>query len=126
MSDFKTILEPIAEMLEKKNHDYGDSYKELRKKYGVTSFHIRVADKLNRIEQLDKDGAKVSESREDTIKDIIGYCVLELRYMQGLKPQKEAEDYRGCSTCDLLESSLCHYLTCMQHNYKHWRSKGDK
>lgn len=77
---FDSILYPIAELLHKKNTDYGNSYEKLREKYGPVAFHVRIADKLNRIEQLDKAGALVNEAITDTIADIIGYCTLELKY----------------------------------------------
>lgn len=81
MNKYAEILNPIAELIQRKNTDYGDSFSQLRKKYGPVGFHIRIADKLNRIEQLDKSEALVNgEAVEDTISDIIGYCTLELQY----------------------------------------------
>ncbi|MDA8336470.1 MAG: nucleotide modification associated domain-containing protein [Peptococcaceae bacterium] len=80
INDLKDVLNPIGNMLLQKNQDYGDSYKLLRDEYGVTAFHLRLADKFNRLKQVDRNGAKISESAEDTIKDIIGYCTLELLY----------------------------------------------
>jgi len=83
---FETILQPIAELLERKNKDYGNSFDQLREKYGPVGFYIRVADKLNRIEQLDTNQAMVKdEAIEDTLNDLIGYCVLELAYRQAKK-----------------------------------------
>lgn len=79
--EFAAILRPLEELLRRKNHDYGDSYAQLRSKYGFVSFLLRVEDKLNRSSVLDSSAAQVSdESIEDTLKDIIGYCTLELRY----------------------------------------------
>lgn len=78
--NFKEILLEIADMLDKKNNDYDNSYFQLRSEYGTTAFYIRIADKFNRIKKVDKSGALCDESAIDTIKDIIGYCVLELAY----------------------------------------------
>jgi len=79
-NEFTGILQPIAELLRKKNTDYGSSYTELRDKYGPTGFHIFVENKLLRIKQVDRCGTLVNETAEDTIMDLIGYCTLELKY----------------------------------------------
>lgn len=76
------IVYPIQELLIKKNSDYGDSYFELRKEFGKVAFLIRLTDKITRLKTLTKQQAQVEESEEDTIKDIIGYCLLELYYRQ--------------------------------------------
>lgn len=94
MNKYLSILQPIAELLQKKNTDYGDSYKKLRNEYGAVAFHVRIADKLSRIKQLDSADAQVKEeSRRDTLNDIIGYCALEIAYMDGdSKPANWCED----------------------------------
>ncbi len=80
MSKFKQVLDPIAELLQEKNADYGNSFHKLRDKYGPVAFYIKLADKMARIEQVDKNGALVNETVLDTLMDIIGYCVLEIIY----------------------------------------------
>ena len=78
---FKSILEPIAELLTKKRNDYGDNYEQGRDKRGPVRFYLRIEDELNRIERLDSNSAQVkTESAEDSLSDIIGYCVLEINY----------------------------------------------
>lgn len=82
--DFLAELQPIAALLAKKNRDYGNSYAVLRDEYGTVAFHIRLADKLSRLKQVDGNGTLVlDESAIDTIRDIIGYCALELVYRKG-------------------------------------------
>jgi len=81
MTKFEQVLLPIAELLGRKNTDYGNNYDELREEFGSVSFQLRVKDKLNRIKNLDKHEVDVNyESIEDNINDIIGYCTLELLY----------------------------------------------
>ena len=81
MNGFMKILEPVAELLKRKNTDYGNSFDNTRREFGPTAFLLRLDDKFNRIKTLAKHEAQVSdESIEDTISDIIGYCTLELRY----------------------------------------------
>lgn len=88
MNPFECVLNSIAELLHKKNTDYGSSYWELRDKYGSVCFYSRIAEKLARIEQIDKNGHLVDESAIDTLKDIIGYCTLELIYRERLTEGK--------------------------------------
>ena len=77
--DFKT--DELKAILLTKNNDYGKSFDELRKEYGMTSTLIRIQDKFNRIKVLTKKDAEVkSESIEDTLMDLAGYCILELVY----------------------------------------------
>ncbi|MEM1672634.1 MAG: nucleotide modification associated domain-containing protein [Archaeoglobaceae archaeon] len=70
----------IREFLAKKMQSYRNSYFETRKEYGSLVFLIRLIDKVNRLKALiDEDMQEFfKESYEDTIKDIIGYCLLEL------------------------------------------------
>ena len=81
---FKEILDPIAELLHQKNKNYGDSYKKIRDAHGKLSLIIRLEDKLNRLETIakNKNTDLGDESYEDTVKDIIGYCTLELKYLK--------------------------------------------
>jgi hypothetical protein len=88
MNKYNDILDPIAELLLKKNTDYGNSYNILREEFGKTAFIIRISDKLNRLKSLQRNTALVTdESEDDTIRDIIGYCALELMYRE-----EDAED----------------------------------
>ena len=83
-NEFYSVLVLVAELLEQKNHDYGRSYDKLREEFGDISFLIRLGDKINRLNTLVKHPAKITtEAVEDTIKDIIGYCTLELCYRKG-------------------------------------------
>lgn len=84
MSRFKQILDYAADLVERKNSDYGNSYSTIRKKWGPVAFHVRIADKLARIEQLSRYEAKVDESILDTLRDIIGYCILEIAHQSNV------------------------------------------
>lgn len=81
-TEFEKIALNVTSLLEKKNSDYGGSYDLLREEYGPESFLIRLADKYHRLKKLVRSvgNPKVDESIEDTLKDIIGYCILEIRY----------------------------------------------
>ena len=47
---YKQIASKIADTLEKKNHDYGDSFHKVYEKYGMLSTVIRLSDKIGRLE----------------------------------------------------------------------------
>lgn len=76
---FRLITDRMAWLYERKNHDYGNSFAELRHKYPI-SICVRLGDKLNRLGTLlGGEPAKVKEeSIEDTLLDIANYAVMEL------------------------------------------------
>lgn len=73
------LCELVHETYIKKNHDYGDSFGSLRKKYPVL-ICIHIAEKLERLNTLIENpkSARVNESIEDTLMDIANYCLMEL------------------------------------------------
>lgn len=68
----------LRETLIAKNADYGDSFAKSYEKHGLVSAVIRLEDKLNRLESLVENDAKVNESIDDTLLDIAGYAILTL------------------------------------------------
>lgn len=83
-SPFKKIALSIAETLEKKNHDYGDSFTKLYREFGDLSAVIRLTDKLERYKSLITSEQKVNdESIEDTLMDLAGYAILTIIARKG-------------------------------------------
>lgn len=86
------VCQDLAEMLIAKNHDYGDSaFKSPPLAPNLSpaaAILVRMSDKIERLETLARklsngDGIAVaSESVEDTIRDLAGYCVLLLIAMK--------------------------------------------
>ena len=74
--DFIEIASEIADMLIKKNADYGDSNLT---KHGMTGIIVRLSDKLARLENLQGKKGHIDETTEDTLKDIAGYAINALR-----------------------------------------------
>ncbi|RNB59399.1 DUF1599 domain-containing protein [Brevibacillus gelatini] len=71
------ILNEMHDIYIKKNTDYGDSFSEQWKEYGLLSLIIRLDDKLRRLKQLYKNEALVrDESIRDTLMDAANYCTL--------------------------------------------------
>ena len=75
------ISKEIADMLIKKNHDYGDDNLVKR---GLLGIIIRMEDKLARLDNLYIVPKKphVEESLEDTLKDIAGYAINAIRLLR--------------------------------------------
>lgn len=75
----KKILDEIHDTYKRKNADYGNSFEEQFKEYGLSSAIIRLDDKMRRLKQLLKNKAQVKdESIEDTLIDLAGYAILTL------------------------------------------------
>ncbi len=79
------ILRGIAQLLIKKNHDYGSSFYDVAKTLGlVQSFSVRFLDKANRLKEFvylidhNQKLAVSDESINDTINDLLGYYLLYL------------------------------------------------
>ena len=88
MNKIKEIAVEVAELVEKKNKDYGNSFDKTLAEYGDTAYFLRIEDKLSRLKSLSKKEALVAdESVEDTLKDIIGYTLLMINNKRNKKPQ---------------------------------------
>lgn len=85
----KELLDNIHNLYVTKNHDYGDSVHETYLRYGLTSYLVRMEDKLNRARMLDKADSKVKDEKlEDTLLDLANYAilaVLELKWEDSRK-----------------------------------------
>jgi hypothetical protein len=79
----RNICNKLNETYANKNHDYGDSFSELRKRF-PNAILVRLFDKYMRIESLlSKKNQKVTdESIYDTLLDMANYCIMELVEME--------------------------------------------
>lgn len=76
---FKNIIDDMMGTYEKKNADYGNSVHKTFVEFGLTSFLVRLSDKLNRAITLNKQESKVTDEKlEDTLLDLANYAVLAL------------------------------------------------
>ena len=66
----------LAQLLIRKNADYGNSFEEQYNKRGLLGVLIRLEDKIARLDNLQKNTAKVDESIKDTLVDLAGYALL--------------------------------------------------
>lgn len=73
----------VIAMVIKKNHDYGDAWQAL----GVAGAAARFTDKVFRVERLGGgiEALVTNEKLEDTIRDLVGYGLLILLYLDHQK-----------------------------------------
>lgn len=80
---FGMITKKMRDMFERKNKDYGNSFKDLYKKHGMKYSFIHLSEKLKRIETLMDDEAKVEgESMKDSLYDLANYAVLTIMELE--------------------------------------------
>lgn len=74
------ICDELNDMYCKKNRDYGNSVHETYLKYGMTSFLVRMEDKLNRVKTLTEGNKQYIEDEkvQDSLKDLANYAILAL------------------------------------------------
>ena len=85
---FNEIICKMADTYEKKNADYGDSFGQTCDEFGIIAAIVRMNDKMNRIKQLSKKNALVTdESIKDTILDLANYAVMTLMWVNSKDPQ---------------------------------------
>lgn len=104
---FKKICTQMADTYEKKNHDYGNSFVELRKQF-PNAVLVRLFDKYMRLKTLMAgEQAQVDESIEDTLIDLANYAIMELverRTERDATDEKYYIDAR-CDTCEYVDVS---------------------
>lgn len=90
VNEFEDICTGLRDLYERKNRDYGDSFHQTFKKFGLVMSAIRLGDKINRLETfIQKGDFKVEdESVEDTIRDIANYSIMTLMEIQRVKENK--------------------------------------
>lgn len=81
---FKDLLDELLETYEKKNADYGDSFKKTHLQFGEIAGLTRISDKVNRLISLSKkdDSGAYFESKRDTYMDLANYCLMQVLVME--------------------------------------------
>jgi actin-related protein len=75
---FEEVLDEMATLHRKKNHDYGDSFATLFKDFGLAYSVPRIYEKATRLKTLLKAKNEVNESIRDTLLDIASYAVMTI------------------------------------------------
>lgn len=84
---FEDKAKELHDIYKRKNNDYGNSFEDSLNKFGVIAAVVRLQDKVSRYESLTKKGNKQlveDEKVEDTLLDLINYCIMTVMYYEGL------------------------------------------
>lgn len=79
---FREIVNEMADLYEKKNANYGDSFGQLFDALGPVSGLVPLHNKLDRATSLIKGNKNNFESLEDTFKDLACYAIMNLIEMK--------------------------------------------
>ena len=80
----KELLDNLHTLYVTKNHDYGDSVHDTYLKYGLTSFLVRLEDKLNRARTISQKEQLVKDEKiKDTLLDLANYAILAVLELEG-------------------------------------------
>lgn len=74
----KEIVEELNHVYEQKNTDYGDSFAESVREFGIVAALTRISDKYNRFKRLALGNRNLvgDESIRDTLLDMANYCIM--------------------------------------------------
>ena len=75
---FRSIVTQMADLYDKKNSNYGDSFGQLCKELGPVAGLVPLWNKLHRATSLIKGDENHFESLEDTFKDLACYAIMNL------------------------------------------------
>ena len=75
---FRQITEQMADLYEKKNKDYRNSYSKSIERYGAVAGLVHISYKFNRLENLMLNGECEikDESIKDTLMDLANYAIM--------------------------------------------------
>lgn len=77
---FSKICDKLHSIYLAKNHDYGNSFDQSLKEFGLVAALVRMNDKFNRLKSLSTKEAEVNESIDDTLLDLANYCIMTYMY----------------------------------------------
>ena len=88
---FEDITIELRNLYDAKNRDYGDSFGQSFRKWGLPMSCIRLGDKLNRLDSFaqKKDMHVSDESVEDTLCDMANYAIMTLVELRMAKNKEE-------------------------------------
>lgn len=92
---FRSIVNEMADLYEKKNSNYGDSFGQLFEELGPTAGLVPLWNKLHRATSLIKGDKNNFESLEDTLKDLACYAIMNLIEMEAQQKTDISENTNG-------------------------------
>ena len=121
---FRTIVNEMADLYEKKNSNYGDSFGQLFEELGPTAGLVPLWNKLHRATSLIKGDKNNFESLEDTFKDLACYAIMNLIEMEAQKDKKcenssSLPEYTECKVFKLIKNNNDAFITSSCYGCKH-------
>ena len=89
VEQFKKITKDMADLYEKKNKNYGDSFGNVYAKLGSSSGLVPLYNKLDRLTALLKGNENNFESIEDSFIDLANYAIMNLIEYRSQKEDKK-------------------------------------
>ena len=85
------LTKQLIETYKAKNKDYGDSFSDSFKEFGIISAVVRMNDKMNRIKSLSKKGGRQvkGESLRDSLMDLANYALMTV-----VELDQQVEDWK--------------------------------
>lgn len=93
---YNEIVKEAQDLLIAKDHDYGESWRDMR----LPSITDQILIKVKRVQRLEElairgESAKVAEGRESEYRDIINYCVFGIIKLREEREQAEKSGENG-------------------------------
>ena len=121
---FRTIVNEMADLYEKKNSNYGDSFGQLFEELGQIAGLVPLWNKLHRATSLIKGDKNNFESLEDTFKDLACYAIMNLIEMEAQKDKKHENssslpEYTKCKVFKLIKNNNDVFITSSCYGCNH-------
>ena len=121
---FREIVNDMADLYEKKNKNYGNSFGELFENLGPISGLVPLHNKLDRATNLVNGGVNNFESLEDTFKDLACYAIMNLIEMEAQSDKKcengsSIPEYTKCRIFKLIKNTNDSFITSSCYGCKH-------
>ena len=121
---FRSIVNEMADLYEKKNSNYGDSFGQLFEELGPIAGLVPLWNKLHRATSLVKGNKNNFESLEDTFKDLACYAIMNLIEMEAQKDKKRENgsslpEYTKCKVFKLIKNNNDYFITSSCYGCKH-------
>lgn len=97
---FREIANQLADLYEKKNHNYGDSFGKLYNDLGPIAGLIPLHNKLDRATNLIKGDDNYFESLEDTLRDLASYAIMNIIELDNNWPKSCGDGDEGEYSCE--------------------------
>lgn len=96
LNRFSEITKEMAETYRKKNSDYGSSFSQSIKDFGIVAGVVRISDKFNRLKNLTISGKALvnDESIQDTLLDMANYCIMLKMEIEDGEKTKDSKPYK--------------------------------